>query len=134
MPLAQNCNTHLEGNDNGSHLNFRVHPLATIRYNNFQHLGRFPRPLINDKDNIMQTMFSFITDKANAVSAYKPQNVNKQGDKLWFNYTNAKGVVVSAFYEYSTRAFKSVVKGGQYGDGVAIRNLVAKPVIEGVLR
>jgi hypothetical protein len=26
------------------------------------------------------------------------------------------------------------VKGSQYGEGVAIRNLVAKPVIEGVLR
>ena len=82
----------------------------------------------------MQSMFSFITDKAQAVAKYEPQNVNKQGDKLWFNYTNAKGVIVSAFYEYSTRKFKSVVKGGQYGEGVAIRNLVAKPVIEGVLR
>jgi len=111
-----------------------MHLLATIRNNNFQHLGRFPRPLINNTDNIMQSMFSFITDKAQAVSAYEPQNVNKQGDKLWFNYTNAKGVIVSAFYEYSTRSFKSVVKGGQYGEGVAIRNLVAKPVIEGVLR
>jgi hypothetical protein len=124
----------LEESGNGSDLNFRVHPLATVRNNNFQHLGRFPRPLINNKDNIMQSMFSFITDKAQAVAKYEPQNVNKQGDKLWFNYTNAKGVIVSAFYEYSTRKFKSVVKGGQYGEGVAIRNLVAKPVIEGVLR
>jgi len=75
---------------------------------------------------------SFI-EKANAVANYEPQNVNRQGDKLWFNYVNQAGVVINAFYEYSTRSFKSVVKGGQYGEGVAIRNLVAKPVIEGVM-
>jgi hypothetical protein len=82
----------------------------------------------------MQSMFSFITEEANAVAKYQPQNVNKQGDKLWFTYINQTGVAVNAFYEYSTRKFKSVVKGSQYGEGVAIRNLVAKPVIEGVLR
>ena len=75
---------------------------------------------------------SFI-EKANAVANYEPQNVNRQGDKLWFNYVNQAGVVINAFYEYSTRSFKSVVKGTQYGDGVAIRNLVAKPVIEGAI-
>ena len=80
----------------------------------------------------MQTEFSFV-DKANAVAKYEPQNVNKEGDKLWFSYINKAGVVVNAFYEYSSRKFKSVVKGSQYGEGVAIRNLVAKPVIEGVL-
>lgn len=73
------------------------------------------------------------TKKAKSVANYEPRNVNRQGDKLWFNYVNQAGVVVSAFYEYSTRSFKSVVKGSQYGDGVAIRNLVANPVIEGVL-
>lgn len=73
------------------------------------------------------------TKKAKSVANYEPRNVNRQGDKLWFNYVNQAGVVVSAFYEYSTRSFKSVVKGSQYGEGVAIRNLVANPVIEGVL-
>ena len=81
----------------------------------------------------MQSEFSFV-EQANAVAKYEPQNVNKQGDKLWFTYINKTGVAVNAFYEYSTRKFKSVVKGSQYGEGVAIRNLVAKPVIEGVLR
>jgi len=80
----------------------------------------------------MQSEFSFI-EKANAVAKYQPQNVNKQGDKLCFSYVNKAGVVVNAFYEYSTRKFKSAVRGSQYGDGVAIRNLVAKPVVEGIL-
>jgi|TARA_R110000824_G_scaffold218444_1_gene405151 hypothetical protein len=80
----------------------------------------------------MQTQFSFVKN-ANAVANYEPQNVNREGDKLWFNYVNKAGVVVSAFYEYSTRSFKSVVKGAQYGEGVAIRNLVAQPVIEGAI-
>mgnify|MGYP003386621831 FL=1 len=80
----------------------------------------------------MQLEMSF-TKKAKSVANYEPRNVNRQGDKLWFNYVNQAGVVVSAFYEYSTRSFKSVVKGSQYGEGVAIRNLVANPVIEGVL-
>ena len=65
----------------------------------------------------MQSEFSFV-EQANAVAKYEPQNVNKQGDKLWFTYINKTGVAVNAFY----------------GEGVAIRNLVAKPVIEGVLR
>ena len=81
----------------------------------------------------MQLEMSF-TEKAKAVANYEPQNVNRQGDKLWFNYVNQAGVVVSAFYEYSTRSFKSVVKGDQYGEGVAIRNLVAKRLIERVFR
>ena len=81
----------------------------------------------------MQAEFSFI-EKSNAVAKYEPQNVNRQGDKLWFTYINGAGVAVNAFYEYSTRSFKSVVKGDQYGEGVAIRNLVAKPLIERVFR
>ncbi len=81
----------------------------------------------------MQSEFSFI-EKSNAVAKYEPQNVNRQGDKLWFTYINGAGVAVNAFYEYSTRSFKSVVKGDQYGEGVAIRNLVAKPLIEGVFQ
>ena len=80
----------------------------------------------------MQKEFSFVKN-ANAMADYKPQNVNQKGDKLWFNYINATGVMVSAFYEYSTRSFKSVVKGSQYGEGVAIRNLVANPVIEKIV-
>jgi len=81
----------------------------------------------------MQSEFSFV-EKSNAVARYEPQNVNRQGDKLWFTYINKGGVAVNAFYEYSTRSFKSVVKGDQYGEGVAIRNLVAKPLIESVFR
>ena len=81
----------------------------------------------------MQSEFSF-AEKSNAVAQYAPQNVNRQGDKLWFTYVNKAGVAVNAFYEYSTRSFKSVVKGDQYGEGVAIRNLVAKPLIERVFR
>ena len=81
----------------------------------------------------MQSEFSFI-EKSNAVAKYEPQNVNRQGDKLWFTYVNRAGVAVNAFYEYSTRSFKSVVKGDQYGEGVAIRNLVAKRLIERVFR
>jgi hypothetical protein len=81
----------------------------------------------------MQSEFSFV-EKSNAVAKYAPQNVNRQGDKLWFTYINGAGVAVNAFYEYSTRSFKSVVKGDQYGEGVAIRNLVAKSLIERVFR
>ena len=80
----------------------------------------------------MQTEFSF-AQQANAVEAYKPLAVNRQGDKLWFSYKNAVGTIVNAYYDYVTRSFKSVVKGSQYGDGVAIRNLVARPVVESVL-
>jgi hypothetical protein len=77
----------------------------------------------------MQTEFSFV-DQANAVEAYKPLAVNQEGDKLWFSYKNAVGSIINAFYDYKTRSFKSVVEGDQYGDGVAIRNLVARPVID----
>ena len=52
----------------------------------------------------MQAEFSFI-EKSNAVAKYEPQNVNRQGDKLWFTYVNRAGVAVNAFYEYSTRSF-----------------------------
>ena len=43
----------------------------------------------------MQSMFSFITEEANAVAKYEPQNVNKQGDKLWFTYVNKTGVAIN---------------------------------------
>ena len=80
----------------------------------------------------MQTEFSF-TQQSNAVEAYKPLAVNRDGDKLWFSYKNAVGTIVNAFYDYKSRSFKSVVEGDQYGDGVAIRNLVARPVVESIL-
>ena len=81
----------------------------------------------------MQSEFSFV-EKAHAVTKYEPQNVNKQGDKLWFTYVNKAGSSVSAYYDFPSRAFKSVVRGKQYGkSGYAVRNLVARPVIEGVL-
>jgi hypothetical protein len=81
----------------------------------------------------MQSEFSFI-DKANAVARYEPQAINQEGNKLWFSYVNNVGRAISAYYDYSTRSFKSVVKGSQYGkDQVAIRNLVARPVIQGLL-
>jgi hypothetical protein len=82
----------------------------------------------------MQSMFSFITEEANAVAKYEPQNVNKQGDKIWFSYWNNAGKPISAFYDKVERKFKQVVIGKQYGeDGVAIRNLIAQPVIEKIL-
>jgi hypothetical protein len=81
----------------------------------------------------MQTEFSFI-QKAEAVAKYAPQGVKKEGNKLWFTYVNKAGSIIPAYYDYATRAFKSVVHGKQYGKGgVAVRNLVARPVIEGAL-
>ena len=77
----------------------------------------------------MQTEFSFIQN-AHAVDAYEPQNVCHEGDKIWFGYRNKAGAVVSAFYDKAERKFKSVVSGKQYGEYSAIRNLVARPVIE----
>tara|TARA_Y100000766_G_C18519188_1_gene418023 strand:- start:142 stop:393 length:252 start_codon:yes stop_codon:yes gene_type:complete len=80
----------------------------------------------------MQTEFSFI-DKATAVAKYEPKAINRKGDKLWFSYINKMGRAINAYYDYKTRSFKSVVNGSQYGKNqVAVRNLVAKPVIEGV--
>jgi len=80
----------------------------------------------------MQTQFSFI-DKATAVAKYQPKAINRKGNKLWFSYVNNVGRAINAYYDYKTRSFKSVVKGSQYGkDQIAVRNLVAKPVIEGV--
>ncbi len=82
----------------------------------------------------MQSLFSFITDKANAVATYEVQGVERIGDKLWFTYTNKAGSAVSAYYDFGSRSFKSVVRGSQYGkSGYAVRNLVARPVVEGVL-
>ena len=82
----------------------------------------------------MQALFSFITDKANAVAKYEPQGVERVGNKIWFTYVNKAGSAVSAYYDFSSRSFKSVVRGSQYGkSGYAVRNLVARPVIEGVL-
>ncbi len=81
----------------------------------------------------MQTEFSF-AEKATAVAKYEPQAIKQEGKKIWFTYVNAKGAIVPAFYDFVTRSFKSVVHGKQYGkDGVAIRNLVARPVVEGIL-
>ena len=81
----------------------------------------------------MQLEMSF-TEKATAVAKYEPKAVKQEGKKIWFTYVNATGAVVPAFYDSATRSFKSVVKGSQYGDGVAIRNLVARPVVESVLK
>ena len=50
----------------------------------------------------MQTEFSF-TQQANAVEAYKPLQVNRQDDKMWFSYKNAVGTIVNAYYDYATR-------------------------------
>ncbi len=76
---------------------------------------------------------SFV-EKATAVAKYEPQAIKQEGKKIWFSYVNAKGSVIPAFYDFATRSFKSVVHGKQYGeDGFAIRNLVAKPVVEGIL-
>jgi hypothetical protein len=82
----------------------------------------------------MQSLFSFITDKANAVATYEAQGVERIGDKLWFSYQNKAGSNVSAYYDFESRSFKSVVRGKQYGkSGYAVRNLVARPVIESAL-
>ena len=81
----------------------------------------------------MQLERSF-AEKATAVAKYEPKAIKQDGKKIWFTYVNATGAVVPAFYDFATRSFKSVVHGKQYGeDGVAIRNLVAKPVVEGIL-
>ena len=84
----------------------------------------------------MQTEFSFI-DKATSidkVAKYQPQGVERVGSKLWFSYVNKAGAVVPAFYDNATRTFKSVVRGKQYGQKqLAVRNLVARPVIEGAI-
>jgi hypothetical protein len=83
----------------------------------------------------MQQEFSFI-DKANAVDAvakYEPQGVESVGNKIWFTYVNKAGSAVPAYYDCPSRSFKSVVRGSQYGKKrLAVRNLVARPVIEGV--
>ena len=82
----------------------------------------------------MQSLFSFITDKANAVANYEPQGVETIGNKIWFTYVNKAGSAVSAYYDSESRTFKSVIRGKQYGkNGYAVRNLVALPVIEGAL-
>ena len=82
----------------------------------------------------MQSLFSFITDKAEALAKYEPQGVERVGNKIWFTYVNKAGSAVSAYYDDQSRTFKSVVRGKQYGkSGYAVRNLVARPVIEGVL-
>ncbi len=81
----------------------------------------------------MQSLFSFITDKANAVATYEAQGVERIGDKLWFGYQNKAGSNVSAYYDFKSRSFRSVVRGKQYGkSGYAVRSVIAKPVIEGI--
>ena len=72
--------------------------------------------------------------KAHAVSNYAPQGVETIGDKIWFTYVNKAGSAVSAYYDFPSRTFKSVVRGKQYGkSGYAVRHLVARPVVEGIL-
>ncbi|MAH49670.1 hypothetical protein CMI37_27855 [Candidatus Pacearchaeota archaeon] len=81
----------------------------------------------------MQKEFSFI-EKAEAVANYEPQGLNRVGEKLWFTYVNKAGSAIPAYYDYVSRTFKSVVRGSQYGKKrLAVRNLVARPVIEGAL-
>ena len=83
-----------------------------------------------------QALFSFMNKaKAlNTIKNYEPQGVELIGDKTWFTYVNKAGSAVSAYYDAKSRTFKSVVRGKQYGkSGYAVRNLVARPVIEGVL-
>ncbi len=84
----------------------------------------------------MQQEFSFI-EKAHAVTEvakYEPQGLERIGKKLWFTYVNKAGSAVPAYYDFPTRSFKSVIRGKQYGkSGYAVRNLVARPVIEGAL-
>ena len=71
--------------------------------------------------------------EAMAVANYVPQNVKQEDGKIWFCYTNKDGAAVPAFYEFATRKFKSVIFGKQYGkDGVAVRNLIARPVVESI--
>ena len=84
-----------------------------------------------------QSLFTFM-DKVKAldiITKYEPQGVELIGDKTWFSYVNKAGSAVSAYYDAKSRSFKSVVRGSQYGkSGYAVRNLVARPVIEGILR
>jgi len=75
-----------------------------------------------------------ITKKAIAVAKYAPHGINQVGNKIWFTYVNKAGSAVPAYYDFSSRSFKSVVRGSQYGKAkVAVRNLVARPVVEGIL-
>ena len=84
----------------------------------------------------MQEEFSFV-EKANAVAKvakYEPQGVERVGQKIWFTYVNKAGSAVPAYYDFGSRSFKSVVRGDQYGKKrLAVRNLVARPVVEGAL-
>ena len=82
----------------------------------------------------MQAEFSFI-EKANAVAKYEPQGVERVGQKIWFTLCK-QGTALRFLHSYDlvSRSFKSVVRGKQYGEsGYAVRNLVARPVIEGAL-
>jgi hypothetical protein len=81
----------------------------------------------------MQQTFSFV-EKANAVAKYEPQGVERINNKIWFTYINKAGSEIKAYYDLASRSFKSIVRGGQYGKKkLAVRNLVARPVIEGAL-
>jgi len=81
----------------------------------------------------MQTEFSF-TKQINSLEKYKPLNVNRKEDKLWFSYINSAGSIITAYYDFALRSFKSVVEGDQYGEGVAIRSVIAKPVVESMIQ
>jgi len=76
----------------------------------------------------MQQEFSFIK-QANSLAKFEPMQVEKVGDKIWFSYANATGSIVPAYYDCKKRKFQSVVHAEQYNK-VAVRNVVARPVIE----
>ena len=76
-----------------------------------------------------------IVKTANAVVDYSPQGVERVGDKIWFTYVNRDRSAIPAYYDIIARKFKSVVRGKQYGKKrVAVRNLVARQVVESVLQ
>jgi len=82
----------------------------------------------------MQKEFSFIK-QSKAVAKYKPLKVERVGKKLWFSYVNQVGSIIPAYYDLVSRSFKSVVSGDQYGESKkAVRNLVARPVVESMLQ
>ena len=76
-----------------------------------------------------------LVKKVKAVVDYSPQGVERVGDKIWFTYVNRDRSAIPAYYDIIARKFKSVVRGKQYGKKrVAVRNLVARQVVESVLQ
>jgi len=82
-----------------------------------------------------QQEFSFVdtTTDYSSVKKYQPININQEGTKIWFGYRNKANRPITAYYDTLERSFKSVVRGKQYGKYSAIRNLVARPVVEKML-